>query len=329
MSGVQIREIAMYHPANEVGNDYYIQYFAEKGTDVTNLVNGLGRNKRFVIDNREENSYTMALEASRAVLEKAGLQAADVDLIIFTSQTPEYLLPSNALKLHHSLGGDLNTACFDINANCAGMLVAIEQASRYMTSNPRIERALVVGADYLSIHTPDEPVYHSNVGEAAVAVILEPAEDTRGFIDSVYQTDTSVIDNSKFPAYGLSNLYREEYTAKDAQLQFVPFDDAVCAASAIDSIKVLLSRNEVDKDEIAAFMFSQFTPGNIKRVSEGLDIHSDKVVYIGDQFGYTLSTSPLLALHQAIQAGKVKRGDYVVLWTVGAGWQNVSLLLQY
>lgn len=329
MRGVQIREIAMYHPANEVDNEYYINYFAEKGTDVTGLVTALGRNKRYIIDNPEENTLTMAAEASKLVLKKSGLEAKDVDLIIFTSQTPEYLLPSNALKLHHALGGDLSTACFDINANCAGMLVAIEQACRYMTANPRVERALVVGADYLSIHSPEQPIYYSNFAESAVAVILEQAEGTRGLIDSVYQTDTSVIDNSLFPAHGLSNLYREEFTAKDAQVQFTPFDDSVCAESAVNSIRILLERNNLNKEQIGGFLFSQFTIGNIKRVAEGLGIDQDKAVYIGDRFGYTASTSPLLALHEAVQAGKVQRGDYLVFWTVGAGWQNVSLLMQY
>ncbi|WP_223068960.1 ketoacyl-ACP synthase III [Paenibacillus caui] len=329
MRGVQIRDIQIYHPANEVDNEYFINYFAERGTDVTGLVTALGRNKRFIIDNPEENTLTMAVQASKLVLDKTGLQAKDVDLIIFTSQTPEYLLPSNALKLHSLLGGDLSTICFDINANCAGMLVAIEQACRYMASNPRVERALVVGGDYLSVHSPEQPVYYSNFAESAVAVILEQAEGTRGLIDSVYQTDTSVIDNSLFPAHGLSNLYREEYTAKDAQVEFTPFDDSVCAESAINSIKILLERNNMDKEEIGGFMFSQFTIGNIKRVSESLGLDMDKVVYIGDKYGYTASTSPLLALYEAVQAGKVKRGDYLVFWTVGAGWQNVSLLLQY
>ncbi|ANY73291.1 3-oxoacyl-ACP synthase [Paenibacillus ihbetae] len=329
MRGVQIREIEIYHPANEVDNEYYINYFAERGTDVTGLVTALGRNKRFIIDNPEENTFTMAVQASKLVLEKSGLSAKDVDLIIFTSQTPEYLLPSNALKLHHALGGDLLTACFDINANCAGILVAVEQASRYMTANPRVERALVVGSDYLSVHSPEEPVYYSNFAESAVAVILEQVEGTRGLIDSVYQTDTSVIDNSLFPAHGLSNLYREEFTAKDAQVKFTPFDDSVCAESAVNSIRILLERNHLTKDDIAGFMFSQFTLGNIKHVSERLGIDHDKVPYIGDKYGYTATTSPFLALYEAVQAGKVKRGDYLVFWTVGAGWQNVSLLMQY
>ncbi|WP_239618586.1 ketoacyl-ACP synthase III [Cohnella mopanensis] len=329
MGAVRIRDIGIYHPANEVANDYYIERFRKQGTDVTGLLKALGRDKRYVIEDSGENSLTMSIEASNNVLRSSGLTGRDIDLIIFTSQTPEYLLPSNALKLHNALGGDLNTVCFDINANCAGMLVAVEQASRYMLGNPRIERALVVGADSISVHSPNEPVYHSNFADSAVAVILERASDTRGFIDSVYQTDTSVINNSLFPAQGLSNLYREEYTAKDAQIKFMPFDDSVCVDSAVDTVRILLERNGLAKEEIGSFLFSQFSIGNLKLVSERLGIDADKVPYIGDRYGYTATNSPFVALYEALKEGKIARGDYLVFWTVGAGWQNVSLLLQY
>ncbi|MBW7474734.1 ketoacyl-ACP synthase III [Paenibacillus oenotherae] len=329
MGAVRISDIGVYHPANEVDNEFFIERFGKQGTDVTGLLAALGRKKRYMIDNPDENTLTMAVEASNNVLRSSGLSGKDLDLIIFTSQTPEYLLPSVALKLHHALGGDLNTICFDINANCAGMLVAVEQASRYMMANPRINRALVVGADYISVHSPDQPVYYSNFAESAVAVILDKNGEGRGFIDSVYQTDTSVIDNSLFPAHGLSNLYREEYTAKDAQVQFIPFDDSVCVDSAVDSVKTLLELNSIAKEEIGTFLFSQFSIGNVKQVSERLGINVDKAVYIGDKYGYTASNSPFLALYEAVSQGKIARGDYLVFWTVGAGWQNVSLLMQY
>lgn len=329
MGGVQIRDIELYHPSNEVDNEYYIERFGKQGVDVTGLLNALGRQKRFVIDNPAENSLTMAVEASKKLLQKTGLSGKDFDLIIYTSQTPEYLIPSNALKLHSALGGDLSTACFDINANCAGLLVAVEQAARYMASNPRIERALVVGADYVTVHSPEQPIYYSNFADSAVAVILEKSEDTLGLIDSLYQTDTSVIDNSLFPAKGLSNLYREEYTAKDAQVAFVPFDTTVSIESAVNSIRILLERNGLDKERIGTFLFSQFSIGNIKTVAEQLGIDESKTVYVGDKYGYTASTSPFVALYEAVQEGKIARGDYLLFWTVGAGWQNVSLLLQY
>lgn len=329
MGAVRIRELQIYHPSNEVDNDYYIERYKARGVEVTGLLKALGRDKRFIVDDPAENTLTMAVEASKKALQKAGLTASDVDLIIFTSQTPEYLLPSNALKLHSALGGDLNTMCYDINANCAGMLVAVEQASRYMMGNPRIERALVVGADYLSVHSPDEPVYHSNFADSAAAVILESSADGRGFIDSVYQTDTSVIDNSLFPAHGLSNLYREQYTAKDAQVKFTPFDDSVCVDSAVESLMILMERNGIDKNDVGGFLFSQFSVGNVKLVSERLGLDMDKVFYVGDKYGYTATNSPFLALHDALRDGKIQRGDYLVFWTVGAGWQNVSLLIQY
>ncbi len=329
MTAVQIRDIAIYHPDKEVFNSYYIEKFQKVGTDVTGLLKALGRDKRYVIDNPSENSLTMSVEASKKVLQSAGLTGPDLDLIIFTSQTPEYLLPSNALKLHNALGGDKNTICFDINANCAGLLVAVEQAARYMASNPRVERALVVGADHFSVHTPDNPVYHSNFADSAVAIILDRTMATKGFIDSVYQTDTSVINNSLFPANGLSNLYREEFTAKDAQVQFTPFDDSVCVDSALDSIQVLLKRNELSKEDIGTFLFSQFSLGNVKLVSERLGLDESKIPYVGDKYGYTATNSPFLALHDEIKEGKVNRGDYLLFWTVGAGWQNVSILMQY
>jgi len=326
MGAVSIRDIAIYHPPREVPNEYYIERF-KPAVDMTGLLKALGREKRYVTEGASENSLTMSIEASKRVLDKAGLTGGDLDLIIFASQTPEYLLPSNALKLHHSLGGNLNTICFDINANCAGLLVAVEQASRYMMGNPRIERALVVGADHFSVHSPDEPVYHSNFADSAVAVLLENGSGSRGFIDSVYQTDTSVIDNSLFPSRGLSNLYGGK--AEEAQVKFVPFDDAVCVDSAVDSIRILLERNGMTKVDIGTCLFSQFSIGNAKKVAERLGFDEEKLPYVGDRFGYTASNSPFLALHEALEEGKIRRGDYLVFWTVGAGWQNVSMLMQY
>lgn len=329
MKGIQIRNVAIYHPSKEVDNEYYINHFGDKGTDITGLLTALGRNKRFIIENPAENTLTMAVEASRKVLASSELLGKDLDMIIFTSQTPEYLIPSNALKLHHELEGDLSTICYDINANCAGMLVAVEQASRYMASNPHVNRALVVGTDYMSVHSPESPVYNSNFADSAAAVILEKSEGSLGFIDSVYRTDSSVVDHSHFPGQGLSNLYNNDLSHQDVQVQFTPFDDTVSIGSAVDSIALLLERNDIPKERVGHFLFSQFSLGNVNLVTEKLGLNADKVTYIGDKFGYTATNSPFIALHQALEQGKVSRGDYLVFWTVGAGWQNVSLLFQY
>ncbi|SDS37202.1 3-oxoacyl-[acyl-carrier-protein] synthase-3 [Paenibacillaceae bacterium GAS479] len=329
MTAVRIRGIEMYHPSNEVDNEYYINRFAEAGVPVSGLMKALGREKRYIIDNQDENTFTMSVAASRKLLQSAGVSAEELDLIIFTSQTPEYLIPSVSMKIHAALGAGKGTMCYDINANCAGILVAMEQASRTMMANPRVRKVLVVGAEHLSVHSTDNPVYHSNFADSAAAILLQAEEGEGGFIDSVSQTNTMVIDNSLFPGTGLSNMYRDGVVPTDVHVQFTPFDDSVCVDSAVDCVREVMERNGVKAEEVGHFLFSQFSIGNNKLVVDRLGLDENKVHYVGDKYGYTASNSPILALHDAVKAGKVERGEYLVFWTVGAGWQNIALLMKY
>lgn len=117
----------------------------------------------------------------------------------------------------------------------------------------------------------------------------------------------------------MSNLYRQD-AAADAQIRFTPFDDSVCVDSAVDSLRTLLERNGIAKEQVGGFLFSQFSVGNVKLVSERLGIDENKVTYIGDKYGYTAANSPFIALYEARKEGRINRGDYLVFWTVGAGW---------
>lgn len=323
--GVKINTVAFYQPDHQVDNQYYIDRYDDLGVNVRGLIESLGKDTRYIIDNEDENAVTMAIIAAKSALDKAGLSAEDIDMILFVSQTPEYLIPTNALKIHAAIGGKLTTSCFDLNGNCSGILVAVEQASRNIIANNYINRVLVVGADYISTHSLGEPIFDCNFADSALAVIVERAETT-GFIDSEYQTDTSVIDNALFPRNGLSSWGKPE---DGPRMKFEPFDTSAPVGIAVASIERLLERNGLTKDDIGSYYLSQFAPGNIEGVIEGLGVDKAKALYIGDKYGYTSTNSPFTALYEAIETGKVSRGDYIVLWTVGAGWQNVSLLFQY
>ncbi|GGF75524.1 3-oxoacyl-ACP synthase [Paenibacillus albidus] len=330
MPGIRIKDIDIYHPSNKVGNDFFIQHFDEKGIEIRGLLAALGRNTRYRIDNEDENSLTMAFEAASNVLEKAGLTGADIDLIAYASQTPEYIFPTNSLMIHRLIHGASHTICIDSNANCAGMTASVEQVSRQMMANPRIRRALVIGSDHVAPHADrNDPVYYANFGDAAAAVILERDEDSTGFIDSIYQTDTCVYGNSLFPAEGLANLGRHGVAAGEFNVKFIPFDDSICVDAASESIQTLLSRNNITPGEIKAACFSQLSLPNILAVAEKTGIDKDVAVYIGDEFGYTSTSSPFMALHRAVSTGQVIRGDKVLFWTVGAGWQNVAFVIEY
>lgn len=323
--GVKINTVTLYQPEHKEDNQFYIDRYDSLGADVRGLIGALGKENHYTIDNEHENTVTMAINASKAALAKAGLTGEDIDMILFVSQTPEFLIPTNSLMIHSAIGGKLKTSCFDLNGNCSGILVAVEQASRNIIANEHINRVLVVGADYISTHSFGEPIFDCNFSDSALAVILERSEEV-GFIDSEYTTDTSVINNALFPSKGLSSFGKPE---EGLRMKFEPFDTSAPVGVAVASIERLMERNGLAKEDVGTFFLSQFAPGNVEGVVEGLGVDKEKAPYIGDKYGYTATNSPFTALYDAIENGKISRGDNIVFWTVGAGWQNVSLLFKY
>lgn len=330
MNSVRIAEIAIYHPENQVNNDFYIDHFKKStGEDMTHFLEDvLGRNNRYVIDNEEENSITMGVQASKRVLEKAKVKAEELDMIIFSSQVPEFIFPTNAVVLHNAIGAGKKTGILDLNANCSGMTTGLDQASRYLLSNPDMDKVLLVGSDASSlVMNPKDTITFPNFGDVAVALILEKTEEDTGFIDSMYYTESTDIDKVTFPKNGLSkNLKGKDIVD---YVQWLPFPGDVSIARATEMIQQLVEKNGLTPHDINAYCLSQFSIGNINKLRNNLQLEEKQMIYVGDKFGYTGTTSPLLALYEGIQSGRIKRGDHVVFWTVGIGWQLIAVLFKY
>lgn len=331
MTNVQIKEIDIYHPENKVGNEFYIEHFKrEQNTDLTHFLEDIcGRKTRYIIDNEAENSLTMGVEASKRVLEKARLSAEELDMIIFSSQVPEFTFPTNAVALHHTIGAGTHTGILDINANCSGMTTGLDQASRYLMSNPNMKRVLLVGSDASSlVMNPSDTITYPNFGDCAVAVILEKVEaEGSGFVDSMYFTESADFNKVTFPKNGLSkNLHGRGVVD---YVQWLPFPGDVSIMKATELIKELVARNGLTTKEVDAYCLSQFSIGNINLLRDNLSVSDKQMIYVGDRYGYTGTTSPLLALYEGIKEGRIKRGDNVVFWTVGIGYQLIAVLYKY
>ena len=149
---VKIREVAVYHPDKVQNNDFYIDHFQKQGKDITNLLDALGRENRYI--DKTETTLSMAIEASKNVLAKSDLNGNDMDMIVFVSGTPEYLWPPNAVAIHHALNGKEEAIVYDMNVACVGMVVAVEQISRNMLANPHIQRALKLALVSISPFVP-------------------------------------------------------------------------------------------------------------------------------------------------------------------------------
>ena len=330
---VKIKNIKYYHPKTSYSNEYFLRHFSEQGVDISGLLNVTGRNHRYISENLNENSLTMAIEACNKVIKDTNIDVQDINLVVFVSSTPEHLSPTNAVKIHNALGLSKNANAYDMNANCSGMIIAMDQVCRVMKSNNRIKYSLLVGSDLSFRYSrKSEPITYANFGESACAVLLENTEDNLSdFIDSSSYVDSSLSCYIKFPAEGFSKILAgDEDIPKDSRLiEWENFNTDDAFASSVDSINEILARNNLTKDDVKLYCLSQFAKKNIDMIREALEEPEHKFPFVGDKFGYTSVTSPFMALADSVSNGNLKRGDYVILWTVGAGVVASCMLLRY
>lgn len=331
---IKIKSIGYYHPETIYTNEYFLDKYKKQGIDIEGLLLASGRKNRYISEDANENSLTMAVKASKSALSKANMNADELDFIVFVSQTPEYLMPTTSLKLHKEIKAGINCGIYDMNVNCCGMVVAIDQITALMKARKNINKVLVVGAEAIYRHTKeDEPLPHALFGDSACAVILEKTLDGQSdIIDSVYYTDSYLHDNVHFPLKGLSHtLSTTENLKKEDRIINWGIGDADRAfAGCVISIDKLLKENGLTPNEIDKYCMTQMFKSKIDEAQEALGIDDNsKFPFIGDEFGYTATTSPLLALAKSIENGEVNRGDKIVLWGLGAGVTCISLLITY
>lgn len=327
---VRIKTIETYHPDKIVDNTYYIEHFEKQGKDVRGFLEFMGKKERRIIDNdvKIETGLSMAIESTKKALSSVDMTMKDIDMVFFTTQVPEYSIPSNAMMIHEALNGKSNTRVMDLNASCAGMTVAVEQASLYMKAQPHINNAIVIGSEQLSVlSNPEEEISYAMLADAACTVILEKTEEKTGFIDAEYYTYSANTDKILYPVEGMSSVLKGQGDGR--YLRFLPFDSSFGEPITDRMIEDLLNRNNLKISDIGAFCFSQLAYSDSTRLRDRFDIDMEKILYIGDKYGYTGTTSPFISLHDGIKSGKVKRGDVILFWTVGAGHQFIAMLYRY
>lgn len=327
--GVKLKCIDVCHGSREVSNELYIEHFTKQDKDVRHLLEDVfGRDKRYMLDD-EETTLSLAIKVSKLVLDKANFKGSDIDVLVYSSVLPEYILPPTSIILHKELGLKENVMCFDMNANCAGMGVALENVCNYLMSSQNAKRALIVGCDNNHVLSdPNNELCYGNFGHAACAIVLEKVDEDCGLIDSECYINTSVCDKIRCPSNGFSSFLKSDNTDK-LYAKWLPFSTHNLIEAAVQMIKRIIKDAGLTKEDISMFCLSQLTFSNTKMIRELMDIDEDKSIYVGNKYGYTGTTSPFLVLYEAIKQGKVKRGDYIIIWTFGAGSQGIAMLYKY
>ncbi|MCL2357996.1 MAG: ketoacyl-ACP synthase III [Defluviitaleaceae bacterium] len=325
---VIIKSTGLHHPDKSVDNEFFVEHFAEWDETLGKRVEGLlahtGRSRRYLCTDPNETVLTMAKAAALPALESAGLSATDIDGIVFSTDTPEYLVPSNACMLREILGATNAHVLYDVNANCAGMVVATDVARAQMQANKRLKRVLVAGVALLQrCGVNSNAITYATLGDAACAVILEVVEGNEdnpaGIIDSVSETDTEFIQSILYPKCGLTKANLPGTAGSEKHFIWEAFDTTNAENCASRMITQVLTDNGHTIDDVAKVFLTQFSNASRRAVSSISGIPLEKFEYVGDVYGYTGTSSVFLAYHHAVADKKLTPGDLVVFCGVGAG----------
>ena len=329
MDNMKIREIEISHGKNIVSNEYYLEHFKNQGKDVKHFFEDvMGKRVRYEYDKETENALTLAIESSKAVLEKANIQGKDIDMIVYTGTLPEYASPISAMLLHSSIKGKKECFCHDLNLNCMGMTYSLDMINRYIKTNPKINKVLLVGSDILTCGAnPKLEGNYGQFGDVSCAIILERTEDSSRLIDTKVHVNTEYINNIRFPKCGNSHMF-DDIPIEERLTEWIA-SPPWWVDGIIEDIRILLDENRLTLDDISMICFSQIAIRNILKVREALGVSEEKTIFVADTYGYTGTSSPMLALYESIKRGKVKRGDYIIIATAAFGGSYITELIKY
>jgi 3-oxoacyl-[acyl-carrier-protein] synthase-3 len=273
-----------------------------------------------------ETCSDMALAAAHEAIAMAGIDVADIDLIIVGTTTPDKVFPSTACIVQRRL--DIHGfPAFDLQAVCSGFVYALDVANRMITTGGA-KTALVIGSETLSrIVNWDDRGTAVLFGDGAGAVVLQAADEP-GIISTHIHADGAFEDLLEVP-YGISNGY-DEVKAENAYIQMqgnAVFRKAVGTLGSM--ARETLAGNGVDKHDLDWLVPHQANLRIISAAAKKLDLPMERVVVTVDEHANTSSASIPLALDTAVRDGRIQRGQLLLFEAFGAGFTWGSALVRF
>ncbi len=271
----------------------------------------------------EVNASDLALQAARHALEAAGVAAAEIDLIIVATSTPDMVFPSTATILQHKLG-IAGCPAFDLQAVCSGFVYALTVADA-MIKTGTANKALVIGAEVFSrILDFTDRTTCVLFGDGAGAVVLE-ASDMPGILATDLHADGKHVGILCVPGTVSGGKVTGDPLLKmDGQAVF-----KLAVGVLEDAARATLAKAGRTTDDIDWLIPHQANIRIMQSTARKLKLPMDKVIVTVDQHGNTSAASIPLALDAAVRSGKVKPGDTLMLEGVGGGFTWGAVLLDY
>ena len=293
------------------------------------IVSRTGIRERHIVEEGMATS-DLAVQAAKYALAERGMEASEVEAIIVATVTPDMLFPSTACLVQHKLGIK-GVWGFDLSAACSAFVYALQAGAQFVATGAH-KKVLVIGADVMSaILDYTDRATCILFGDGAGAVILEPSEDDSGIIDFIHEVDGSGGCSLYMPGGG--SLHPATHETVDKKMHYVQQDGQAVFKFAVRKMaevcEKLLQRNGVKASEIDCFIPHQANQRIIRATADRLGLKPDSVIINIDRYGNTTAGTIPLAMQTAREEEKLKKGDLVLLASVGAGFTVGATLLRW
>ena len=294
------------------------------------IMDRTGIRERHIVEKGVATS-DLAVEAARACLARRGIAASELEVIIVATVTPDMFFPATACLVQDKLGAK-GAWGFDLSAACSGFPYALQVGAKLVESGAH-KKVMVIGADVMSsvIDYTDRATCVI-FGDGAGAVLLEPCgEGEVGLVDFWHEIDGSGAPALNMPGGG--SLHPASCATVNAKMHYVHQDGQAVYKFAVrkmaEAAENILARNGLTGADLGCFIPHQANKRIILSTAERLGMPEECVVINIDRYGNTTAATIPLAMQTALDDGRLKQGDLVLLASVGAGFTVGATLLQW
>ncbi|HUP28014.1 MAG TPA: beta-ketoacyl-ACP synthase III [Chloroflexia bacterium] len=288
-----------------------------------------GIKERHIVADGEYTS-TLAVDAARRALERAGVSPWQVDLVICCTATPDFLFPSTACLVQHEIGAE-NAGAFDLQAACSGFIYGLSVGTQFVKTGA-YKTVLVVAAEALSrfIDWTDRGTCVL-FGDGAGAVVLQASDTCSGLMSFVLGSHGVGEDLIKLPAGGARRPATPESIADGAHFIKMNGQEVYRFAVRImgDSAVEALEKAGLSYGDISLFIPHQANLRIISSIADRLQLDPDKVFIDIAKYGNTSAASIPIALGEAVDQGRVKPGDNLLFVAFGAGLTSAASIVKW
>tara|TARA_B110001450_G_scaffold204846_1_gene194583 strand:+ start:437 stop:1447 length:1011 start_codon:yes stop_codon:yes gene_type:complete len=307
--------------------------------DFLNIENKTGVLERRVVETNQ-TALDLAIRACDALFLNEPEDLSNIDAIFFCTQSPDYIMPSNSHLLHKHLKLDDDVMAFDYNLACSGFVYGLGIAHAFIKANMAKNILLVTSETYSKFINPKDRSAITLFGDGCAATLISATQEDKGIIDLELSTHGKGHGKFCIPAGGMRTPLTEktkvEITDSSGNIRSQEniHMDGFGVWSFINSVipkQILnvLSRNEIELKDIDQFIFHQASKMTIDSLVKSLKLDVEKVFLNMGNKGNTVSATIPIALREAEDQRRIKRGDKILLCGFGVGFSYGTLLMDY